>query len=98
MDMINRRLLLGGLGVVGAGLASAARAQSTGQGNGVSANAAPTGPDPSAKHRLRFAVIGLDHSHIYAMTDALIRGGGTLLRSMQATRGNWRPISPAMAT
>jgi predicted dehydrogenase len=79
MDMIDRRLLLAGAGLVGAGLAGAARAQSTAQGNGVAANAAPTGPDPSAKHRLRFAVIGLDHSHIYAITDALIRGGGTLV-------------------
>ena len=57
MDMIDRRLLLAGAGLVGAGLAGAARAQSTAQGNGVAANAAPTGPDPSAKHRLRFAVI-----------------------------------------
>lgn len=37
------------------------------------------GPNPSAKHRLRFAVIGLDHPHIYAMIDALIRSGGTLV-------------------
>ncbi|MET3709467.1 putative dehydrogenase [Sphingomonas trueperi] len=79
MDMIDRRLLLASAGLIGAGLAGTARAQSTAQGNGVSANAAPTGPDPSAKDRIRFAVIGLDHSHIYAMTDALIRGGGTLV-------------------
>ncbi|MGK6322174.1 Gfo/Idh/MocA family protein [Sphingomonas sp. DT-51] len=79
MDMIDRRLLLAGAGLVGAGLASAAGAQSTSAGNGVSAEGAPTGPDPSAKNRLRFAVIGLDHSHIYAITDALIRGGGTLV-------------------
>ncbi len=79
MDMIDRRLLLTGAGLIGAGIAGAARAQSTGQGNGVSAEAAPNAPDPSAKHRLRFAVIGLDHAHIYAITDALIRGGGTLV-------------------
>lgn len=79
MDKINRRLMLGGLGMVGAGLAGAVRAQSTGRGNGITANAAPTAPDPSARHRLRFAVVGLDHPHIYSMTDALIRGGGTLV-------------------
>lgn len=79
MDKIKRRLMLGGLGMVGAGLAGAVRAQSTGRGNGFTANAAPTAPDPSARHRLRFAIIGLDHPHIYSMTDALIRGGGTLV-------------------
>lgn len=79
MDMIDRRFLLASAGLVGAGLAGTARAQSTAQGNGVSADAAPKAADPSAKHRIRFAVIGLDHSHIYAMTDALIRGGGTLV-------------------
>ena len=79
MEKINRRLVLGGLGMVGATLAGAVRAQSTGLGNGLTANAAPTAPDPSARHRLRFAVIGLDHPHIYSMTDALIRGGGTLV-------------------
>lgn len=78
MDQFDRRTLL-----AGAGLATLAAtpvlAQSTSQGNGVSADAAPRGPDPSAKDRIRFAVIGLDHSHIYAITDALIRGGGTLV-------------------
>ena len=29
--------------------------------------------------RLRFAVIGMNHSHIYAMTAAVIRGGGELV-------------------
>lgn len=91
MDKINRRLLLGGLGIVGAGLAGAVRAQSTGQGGGVSANAAPTAPDPSARHRLRFAVIGLDHPHIYSMTDALIRGGGTLVA---VYTNNLRQLTP----
>jgi predicted dehydrogenase len=28
--------------------------------------------------RIRFAVIGIRHGHIYAMTDALVRGGGEL--------------------
>lgn len=94
MDKINRRLLLGGLGIVGAGLAGAVRAQSTGQGGGVSANAAPTAPDPSARHRLRFAVIGLDHPHIYSMTDALIRGGGTLVA---VYTNNLRQLTPYLA-
>jgi predicted dehydrogenase len=80
MDRIDRRALLAGAGVTGAALAMAGRAsaQSTGQGNAAPESGAPRGPDPSARHRIRFAVIGLDHSHIFAMTDALIRGGGTL--------------------
>src|SRR5262245_14193769 len=37
-------------------------------------SAAPTTSPP----RLRFAVVGTDHSHIYGMVDAVIRGGGEL--------------------
>ena len=78
MDPFDRRAMLVGAGLV-TGLAGTALAQSTTQGNAVAAGGAPTGPDPTARHRIRFSVIGLDHSHIYAMTDALIRGGGTLV-------------------
>ncbi len=78
MNPIDRRALLAGAGLA-ATFAGEAFAQSTAQGNAVSETGAPTGPDPSARHRIRFAVIGLDHSHIFAMTDALIRGGGTLV-------------------
>jgi predicted dehydrogenase len=80
MDPIDRRLLLTGAGI--AGLASTLGgellAQTVGQGNGVSTEMAPTGPVAQAKYRVPFAVIGLDHAHIYSMTDALIRGGGVL--------------------
>lgn len=31
------------------------------------------------KESIRFSVIGLNHGHIYGMTDALIEGGGTLV-------------------
>lgn len=41
-------------------------------------------PDVPARHSLRFAVIGLDHAHIYGMTAAVQRGGGKLV-SMYAT-------------
>src|SRR5262245_2588510 len=34
----------------------------------------PTTPPP----RLRFSVVGANHSHIYGMVDAVIRGGGEL--------------------
>lgn len=78
MDLVDRRALLAGAGIA-ATLAGTAFAQSTTQGNAVAAAGAPTGPEPDAKHRIRFSVIGLDHAHIYSMTDALIRGGGTLV-------------------
>src|SRR5690606_5839322 len=34
---------------------------------------------PKAKHSIRFGVIGLDHAHIYGMTQAVQRGGGKLV-------------------
>jgi predicted dehydrogenase len=34
---------------------------------------------PPAKHSIRFGVIGLDHAHIYSMTQAVQRGGGKLV-------------------
>ncbi len=79
MQEVDRRALLAGLGIGGAVMAmSAAHAQSVTAGNAAPDRGPPRGPDPSARHRIRFAVVGLDHPHIFAMTDALIRGGGTL--------------------
>lgn len=34
---------------------------------------------PAVKHSIRFGVIGLDHAHIYSMTQAVQRGGGQLV-------------------
>ncbi len=49
------------------------------QGNALSETAAPIGPEPGVRHTASaFGVIGLDHAHIYSMTDAMIRGGGVL--------------------
>ena len=73
---IDRRALIG-MGL-GAGFAADALAQSVSQGNAVAEVAAPVRPVPTAKYRVPFAVIGLDHAHIYAITDAVIRGGGVL--------------------
>ena len=82
MDSIDRRNLLTGASIAGiAGLAAALPAellaQTRASGNAVSADAAPSGPEPQSRHKIRFGVIGLDHGHIYSMTDAMIRGGGT---------------------
>ena len=37
------------------------------------------GSRPSPKESIRFSVIGINHSHIYGMVDALITGGGQLV-------------------
>lgn len=76
MNAIDRRALLGA--GLAAGLASEAFAQSVSQGNAISETSAPAMPEPTARYRIPFAVIGLDHAHIYAITDAVIRGGGVL--------------------
>lgn len=79
MDPFDRRSMLMGAGMAGvmAGLPAEALAQSTAQGNAVSESQAPAGAEPGVKHKINFGVIGLDHAHIYGMTDAMIRGGGT---------------------
>lgn len=81
MNSIDRRSMLTGAGF--AGLAAALPGDVLAQA--LSGNAIPevvnTGAptDPRPKHHIRFAVIGLDHNHIYAMTAAVIRGGGELV-------------------
>jgi predicted dehydrogenase len=81
MDEIDRRRMLAGAGLAGlmASFGGELLAQSATQGNAAPETAAPTVRDATARHSIRFAVIGLDHTHIYGMTDALIRGGGTLV-------------------
>lgn len=78
MTDINRRAILNiGLAAGVAGLASDALAQSATRGDAPT-EGAPAKPAPEAKYRVPFAVIGLDHNHIYGITDAMIRGGGIL--------------------
>lgn len=78
MDSVDRRTMMT-LASLAATIPAAAFAQSVTQGNAPSAEMAPTGPVPEAKHSCNFAVVGLDHAHIYGMTDAMIRGGGKLV-------------------
>jgi len=81
MNPIDRRSMLTGAGF--AGLAAALPGDVMAQA--LSGNAIPetvnTGApsDPRPKHHIKFAVIGLDHNHIYSMTAAVIRGGGELV-------------------
>ena len=86
MTPIDRRSMLTGAGMAGFAaalpgdvFAQAMDAQARG-GNAIPEvvnTGAPT--DPGPKHHIKFAVIGLDHNHIYAMTAAVIRGGGALV-------------------
>ena len=73
-----RRTLLGlGLTAGLAGFAADAFAQSATRGDAPTEGALAR-PAPEAKYRVPFAVIGMDHNHIYGITDAVIRGGGVL--------------------
>ncbi|GAA0735142.1 Gfo/Idh/MocA family protein [Sphingomonas japonica] len=78
MTDTDRRTLLGiGLAAGLTGFAADALAQSTTRGDAPT-EGAKARPAPEAKYRVPFAVIGLDHNHIYGITDAVIRGGGVL--------------------
>jgi predicted dehydrogenase len=74
---INRRAILGLSAGLAAGVATDALAQSVTRGDAPT-EGAPARPAPEAKYRVPFAVIGLDHNHIYGITDAIVRGGGVL--------------------
>jgi predicted dehydrogenase len=76
MSQFDRRSILAG--ALMAGLGGELLAQSTAQGNAIP-ETAPATAEPGVRHSIRFAVIGLDHAHIYSMTDAVIRGGGRLV-------------------
>ena len=78
MTDTDRRALLGlGLAAGVAGFAGDAFAQSATRGDAPTEGAVAR-PAPEAKYRVPFAVIGMDHNHIYGITDAVIRGGGVL--------------------
>jgi hypothetical protein len=73
-DLASRRAFLMAAGVGGAAFtglgAGSAMAQS------VSQEVAGPGALVTPRHKIRFAVIGLDHYHIMSMTAAVKRGGG----------------------
>jgi predicted dehydrogenase len=74
----DRRTLLGlGLAAGVAGFTADALAQSATRGDAPTEGARAQ-PLPETKYRVPFAVIGMDHNHIYGITDAVIRGGGVL--------------------
>ena len=69
-DDVSRRSFLKAPAEIMAGLPAAMAFQ---QGT------APAGPPVPTPHKIKFAVVGVDHNHINAMTDAVKRGGGELV-------------------
>jgi predicted dehydrogenase len=70
-----------------AGLAGVMSAMAPGafaQSGAFTVETADAKPADKPKHSIRFAVIGMDHAHIFSMTAAVKRGGGELV-SMFAT-------------
>jgi len=62
-----------------AGMVSALPELAFGQAGSASVAHEVAAPVPGAdlpQHAIKFAVIGLDHAHIYGMVEALVRGGG----------------------
>lgn len=78
MTSTDRRAFLQAAGLAGAfsALSSSAFGQ-TAAGSAIHEKAQSAAPE--AKHSIRFGVIGLDHAHIYGMTQAVQRGGGKVV-------------------
>ncbi len=78
MSGIDRRAFLQTASLTGvlSGIAPGAFAQTSGAFTVETASSTPT---TKPLHSIRFAVIGLDHAHIYSMTAAVQRGGGELV-------------------
>jgi predicted dehydrogenase len=79
MGPIDRRGMLGAAGMAGllATLPEAAAAQMSGAATYEVATDNMAGVRP--RHSIKFAVIGIDHNHIFGMTSAVLRGGGQLV-------------------
>lgn len=75
-DLANRRAFLMAAGTAGVASAMAGPALAHAP---VEVAAPGMDPDAKPKHKIRFAVIGLDHYHILSMTAAVQRGGGELV-------------------
>lgn len=78
MSGTDRRSFLQTAGLAGllSGMAPGVFAQTSG---GFTVEEASSTPVSKPKYSIRFAVIGLDHAHIYSMTAAVQRGGGELV-------------------
>lgn len=82
IDDVSRRSLLQGLGIAGLpGIAFGFQA-----GGQVVHETSPESPEViTPKYKIKFAVIGVDHNHIFGITDTLKNGGGELVAVYSAT-------------
>jgi predicted dehydrogenase len=78
MSNTDRRTFLQSAGLAGAFSAMSSTAFAQGA-TGSAVHEKAKSAAPAAKHSIRFSVIGLDHGHIYSMTEAVQRGGGKLV-------------------
>jgi predicted dehydrogenase len=78
MSNTDRRAFLQSAGLAGAFSAMSSTAFAQGASDAAVHEKAES-KAPAAKHSIRFSVIGLDHAHIYSMTQAVQRGGGKLV-------------------
>jgi predicted dehydrogenase len=78
MSSTDRRTFLRTAGLAGlaSGIAPELLAQTSG---GFTVEEASSQPTTKPEHSIKFAVVGLDHAHIYSMTAAVQRGGGQLV-------------------
>lgn len=70
-DVSRRSLLMAGVPGAALGFQASAQAQEV---------TVPGGPPAKPKYSIKFAVIGIDHNHIFGITEALKRGGGELVK------------------
>jgi predicted dehydrogenase len=82
MNGKDRREFLQNVGL--AGMVSAVAPAAFAQSGAFTVETADSKPVEKPKHSIRFAVIGMDHAHIFSMTAAVKRGGGELV-AMYAT-------------
>jgi predicted dehydrogenase len=77
MENFGRRGFLKSMGAAGMVSALPELAYGLAGGGAVTLDVAAPGPGAGfPQHAVKFAVIGLDHAHIYGMVEALVRGGG----------------------
>ena len=74
MGDMSRRALLKSSATAAAGVAASALLR-----NQVAQAMSALTPNAAPAPRLRFAVVGMNHGHIYGQVDAIIRGGGDLV-------------------
>jgi predicted dehydrogenase len=75
----DRRMFLSGVGATGLGLALPEEMLGGGYSGPIAHEIAQAEPQTAAKHKIKFAVAGMSHDHIYGMVGAIQRGGGELV-------------------